>query len=215
MNLGFTPAIAAANIAANQTAAAAAAGAGAAGAGAAAAQGALGSGFAGGLGGLAGLGKAASVGALSVPQSWGWAATPSLQLGDLQVASALPGLASEGGGLPMGIPFLPAGVGRAAGIAAAAGVGGAVASKYSPRLKVLARSPGAGYSEVPMAPAGAYGAPAGLPPAPGYTPHIVYLPDNANGNGHNGYNGNGNGNGHNGYNGNGHNGNGHNGNGKH
>src|ERR1700756_1617782 len=32
-------------------------------------------GFAG-LGGLAGMGQAASVGALSVPQSWGWAATP-------------------------------------------------------------------------------------------------------------------------------------------
>jgi hypothetical protein len=103
------------------------------------------------------------------------------------------------------------GLPRAAGIAAAAGVGGALASKYSPRLKVLARSPGAGYSEFPMAPAGTYGVPAGFPPAPGYTAHIVYLPDNGNGNGngHNGYNGNG----HNGYNGNGHNGNGHNGNG--
>ena len=90
-------------------------------------------------------------------------------------------------------------MGQAAGVAAAAGVGGAVASKYGPRLKVLTRSPGAGYTPAPMAPAGAYGA----PPAPGYTPHIVYLPNNEQ-NGHNGY-------GHNGYgrNGNGHNGNGH------
>ena len=94
---------------------------------------------------------------------------------------------------------MPPGAGRVAGIAAAAGVGGAVASKYGPRLKVLTRSPGAGYSTVPMAPAGMYAAPPGIPSPPGYTPAIVYLPTNGNGNGHNG----------NGHNGNGHNGNGH------
>ena len=184
MNLGFTPSVVAANQAAN-AAAAGAAGAGAAGAaGAAAAQGALGSGFAGGLGGLAGLGQAASVGALSVPQSWGWAATPqAAMLGGVPLASALPG-ASLGapGGLPMaaGLPMM-GGMGRAAGIAAAAGVGGAVASKYSPRLSVLSRSPGAGYSKDPE-PAAAYSAPAGFPTnghaPPGYMPAIVYVPTN-------------------------------------
>ncbi len=170
-------------------------------------------GFAGGASGFAGLGAAASVGALSVPPSWGMAATPTWLAG-MPLATPLPGVGPAEGGMPMGIPFLPSGAGQAAGIAAAAGVGGAVASRYGPRLKVLTRSPGAGYSPAPMAPAGAYQTPAGLPPAPGYTPHIVYLPNNGH-NGHNGYNGNGhNGNGHNGngHNGNGHNGNGHNGN---
>jgi PPE-repeat protein len=180
-------------------AAAAAPAIGAAGGVAAAMGGAVGgfAGAAGGLGGLSGLGAAASVGALSVPPSWAMAATPAL-VGAMPLASALPGLA-DSSGLPFGLPVIPGGLGRAAGVAAAAGVGGAVASRYAPRLKVLTRSPGAGYSETPMAPAGAYGVPAGLPPAPGYTPHIVYLPNNGNGN---------NGNGHNGYNGNGHNGNG-------
>jgi PPE-repeat protein len=197
-------------------AAAAAPAAAAAGGAASAAMGGVAGGFAGGAGGFAGLGAAASVGALSVPPSWGTAATPTWLAG-MPLATPLPGVSPAEGGLPMGIPFLPSGAGQAAGIAAAAGVGGAVASRYGPRLKVLTRSPGAGYSPAEMAPAGAYQAPAGLPPAPGYTPHIVYLPNNANGhngnghNGHNGYNGNGhNGhNGHNGYNGNGHNGNNH------
>jgi len=124
---------------------------------------------------------------LSVPPSWGMAATPTWLAG-MPLATPLPGLSAEvGEGLPFGLPVLPGGLGRAAGMAAAAGVGGAVASKYGPRLKVLTRSPGAGYTPAAMAPAGAYGVPAGLPPAPGYTPHIVYLPNNGqNGNGHNG-----------------------------
>jgi PPE-repeat protein len=179
--LGFTPAL----VAANQ-AAAGAGGAGAAAAAApaaAAAMRAAGGGFAG-LGGLAGLGQAASVGTLSVPQSWGWAATPqAAMMGGVPLASALPG-ASLGatGGLPMaaGLPMM-GGMGRAAGIAAAAGVGGAVASKYSPRLSVLSRSPGAGYSKDPE-PAAAYSAPAGFPTnghaPPGYMPAIVYVPTN-------------------------------------
>ena len=55
--------------------------------------GALGSGFAGGLGGFAGLGQAASVGTLSVPQGWGWAATPqAAMMGGVPLASALPGV---------------------------------------------------------------------------------------------------------------------------
>jgi PPE-repeat protein len=185
-------------------AAAAAPAAAAAGGAASAAMGGAAGGFAGGASGFAGLGAAASVGALSVPPSWGVAATPTWLAG-MPLATPLPGVGPAEGGLPMGIPFLPGGAGQAAGIAAAAGVGGAVASRYGPRLKVLTRSPGAGYSPAPMAPAGAYQTPAGLPPAPGYTPHIVYLPNNGNNghNGHNGYNGNGhNGNGHNGHNGN-------------
>ncbi len=159
-------------------------------------------GFAGGGGGFAGLGAASSVGVLSVPPSWGTAATPTW-LATMPLGSALPGVGTAEGGLPMGIPFLPSGAGSAAGVAAAAGVGGAVASRYGPRLKVLTRSPGAGYTQTPMAPAGAYQLPPGVPPAPGYTPHIVYLPNDGQ-SGHNGY-------GHNGYgrNGNGHNGNGH------
>jgi PPE-repeat protein len=184
-NLGFTPAI----VAANQAAAAAgAAGAGAAPA-AAAAMGAAGGGFAG-LGGLAGLGQAASVGTLSVPQSWGWAATPqAAMMGGVPLASALPGASlGAAGGLPMaaGLPMM-GGMGRAAGIAAAAGVGGAVASKYAPRLSVLSRSPGAGYSKDPeyASPAAAYPAPAGFPSnghaPPGYMPAIVYVPTNGHG----------------------------------
>ncbi|MDT7733002.1 MAG: hypothetical protein QOE12_176 [Mycobacterium sp.] len=185
-------------------AAAAAPAAAAAGGAASAAMGGAVGGFAGGAGGFAGLGAAASVGALSVPPSWAAAATPTWLAG-MPLATPLPGMSpAEGGGLPMGIPFLPSGAGQAAGMAAAAGVGGAVASRYGPRLKVLTRSPGAGYTPVPMAPAGAYHTPPGQPPAPGYTPHNLYIPNNGN-NGHNGYNGNG-------HNGNGHNGNGHNGN---
>jgi PPE-repeat protein len=164
--------------------------------GAAAAMGGAVGGFAGSAGGFAGLGAAASVGALSVPPSWASAATPTW-LASMPLASALPGVGAEGGGLPFGLPVIPGGMGQAAGVAAAAGVGGAVASRYGPRLKVLTRSPGAGYTQTPMAPAGAYQVPAGVPPAPGYTPHIVYLPNNGQ-NGHNGY----------GHNGNGHNGNG-------
>jgi len=154
--------------------------------GAAAAMGGAAGGFAGGASGFAGLGAAASVGALSVPPSWGMAATPPW-LASMPLASALPGVGSAEGGMPFGLPVVPGGMGRAAGMAAAAGVGGAVASRYGPRLKVLTRSPGAGYPPAAMAPAGAYQVPAGVPPAPGYTPHIVYLPNNGhNGNGHNG-----------------------------
>jgi PPE-repeat protein len=181
-NLGFTPAV----VAANQAAAAAGAAAAPMAPAAAAAMGAGGGGFAG-LGGLAGLGQAASVGTLSVPQSWGWAATPqAAMMGGVPLASALPGAnLGAAGGLPMaaGLPMM-GGMGRAAGIAAAAGVGGAVASKYAPRLSVLSRSPGAGYSKDPE-PAAAYPAPAGFPSnghaPPGYMPAIVYVPTNGRG----------------------------------
>ena len=156
------------------------------GAAAAAAGGALGSGFAGGAGGLAGLGQAASVGTLSVPQGWGWAATPqAAMMGGVPLASALPGAnlgATSGLPLAAGLPMM-GGLPRAAGVAAAAGVGGAVASKYAPRLSVLARPPAAGYAPEPAsAPAAAYPVPAGFSTnghaPPGYTPAIVYLPTN-------------------------------------
>jgi PPE-repeat protein len=154
--------------------------------GAADAGGSLGSGFAGDVGGFAGLGDAASVGALSVPSSWGWAATPQALLGGVPLASALPGVnLGPTGGLPLaaGLPLMMGGVPRAAGVAAAAGVGGAVASKYGPRLTAVARSPAAGYPPEPAyPPAAAYRAPAGFPTnghaPPGYTPAIVYLPTN-------------------------------------
>jgi PPE-repeat protein len=164
---------------------------GGAAAGASAAGGALGSGFAGGWGGLAGLGQAASVGALSVPQSWGWAATPQAALGGAllggPLASALPGVnPGAAGGLPLaaGVPLMMGGLPRAAGLAAAAGVGGAVASKYGPRLTAVLRSPAAGYAPEPEyhKPATAFPVPAGFSTnghaPPGYQPAIVYLPTN-------------------------------------
>jgi PPE-repeat protein len=168
-------------------AAAAAPLAGGAAVGAAAAQGALGPGLAGGLGGLAGLGQAASVGTLSVPQTWGWAATPeAAMLGGMPVTMPLPA-ANMGatGGLPLaaGLPMM-GGMGRAAGVAAAAGVGGAVASRYGKPRTVVARPPAAGYPPEPAAASAtpAYPVPAGFATnghaPPGYTPAIVYLPTN-------------------------------------
>jgi PPE-repeat protein len=189
MNLGFTPAVAAANQAA---AAAAAAGAGAGAAPAAAAgMGAAGGfgGFAGlgGFGGLAGLGQSASVGALSVPQSWGWAATPQAALlGGVPLATPLAGAnMAAASGLPMaaGLPLMMGGMPKAAGVAAAAGIGGAIASKYG-KPRVVARSPAAGYPPEPEEgkPATAFPVPAGFSTnghaPPGYTPAIVYLPTN-------------------------------------
>ena len=156
---------------------------GAADAGAGAAEGALGSGFAGDLGGLAGLGEAASVGPLSVPPSWGWAAAglPAMLGG---VPLALPGISlGATGGLPLaaGVPLMMGGLPRAGAAAALGAVGGAAAAKYGPRLSVVARSPAAGYSPVPKSPA-AYPVPAGFPTnghaPPGYQPAIVYLPTN-------------------------------------
>jgi PPE-repeat protein len=168
--------------------AAAAGGGGAAGAiaggglGPAAGGGAMGTGYAGGLGGLGGLqglGRAASVGALSVPQNWAWAATPhATMLGGMPLATPLPGVAGPGGvPIPAGMP-----IPMSAGLPIAAGVG-AAAAKYGSPLKVVARPPAAGY---PQNPAGAPAAltPPGLPSAPGYAPHIVYLPTNGHTNGH-------------------------------
>lgn len=155
--------------------------------GADAAAGELGGGFAGGAGGfadLAAVGEAPSVGALSVPPSWAWASTPQALLGGAQLASALPGAATGGVPLAAGLPMMMGGIPRAAGVAAAAGVGGAVASKYGPRLIAVSRSPAAGYAPDPESgsPHLAYPVPAGFSmnghAPPGYTPAIVYLPTN-------------------------------------
>ena len=143
-------------------------------------------GFAGDVGGFAGLGDAESVGALSVPSNWAWAATPQALLGGVPLASALPGVnLGATGGLPLaaGLPLMMGGLPRAAGVAAAAGVGGAVASKYGPRLTAVMRSPAAGYAPDPeYPPTAAHPVPAGFPTnghaPPGYTPAIVYLPTN-------------------------------------
>jgi PPE-repeat protein len=179
MNIGFQSAANAAN-------AAAAAGAG----GAAAAPAALGSGFAGGfgglpgLGGLAGIGQAASVGGLSVPPNWGWAATaPASLLGSAPLRMPAVPLAGNDLGAGFGFPFMPGGLGRAAAAGAAGGVASAAAMKYLPRLSVVGRSPAAGYSDQSAAPATAkYPVPAAFPTnghaPPGYQPAIVYIPTN-------------------------------------
>jgi hypothetical protein len=152
------------------------------------AAGGLGGGLGGfaGLGGLAGMGQAASVGALSVPQSWGWAATPqAAMLGGMPLATPLAGANLAGAsGLPMatGLPLMMGGMPKAAGVAAAAGIGGAVASRYGKPRVVVARPPSAGYPPEPedAKTATAFPVPAGFSTnghaPPGYTPAIVYLP---------------------------------------
>jgi PPE-repeat protein len=184
MNVGF-------NSAAN-----AAAAAGAAGAAGAAAPSALGSGFGGGfgglpgLGGLAGIGQAASVGGLSVPPNWGWAASaPAGMAGAAQLPMLAPAgvpLAGNDVAAGLGFPLPFGGLGRAA--AAGAGVGAGVAAvKYGPRLKFVSRPPAAGYSdesELPTAPppAAKYPVPATFPTnghaPPGYQAAVIYVPTN-------------------------------------
>jgi hypothetical protein len=174
MNLGFS-----------QAAGAAAAGA----AGAAAAPAAIGPAFAGGLGGLpglgglAGIGQAASVGGLAVPANWGWAATaPAALLGSAPLRMPAVPLAGNDLAAGLGFPLMsPGGLGRAAAAGAAGGVAGGAAMKYLPRLSVVGRSPAAGYSAEPAAPATAkYPVPATFPTnghaPPGYQPAIVYIP---------------------------------------
>ncbi len=75
----------------------------------------------------------------------------------------------------------PGGLGRAAAAGAAGGVAGGAAMKYLPRLSVVGRSPAAGYSAEPAAPATSkYPVPATFPTnghaPPGYQPAIVYIP---------------------------------------
>lgn len=181
-----TPMSTALNAAAAPAADAAGAAEGAA-AGAAAAEGAMGSGIGGiaDFGGLAGLGEAASVGGLSVPPMWGWAATglPAMLGG---VPLTLPGISlGATGGLPVaaGLPLMMGGLPRTAAAGAVGVLAGAAGAKYLPRLSVVARSPAAGYSAESVAPpAPKYPAPAGFPTnghaPPGYQAAIVYLPTN-------------------------------------
>jgi PPE-repeat protein len=187
MQVAFTPTVAAENLAAQAAAASAAGGA--------AVPAAMGSGFGGGLGGfgglggLAGAGQAASVGGLSVPQSWGWAASAPAGAAGLPVlAPAGVPLAGNDVAAGLGFPLPFGGLGRAA--ATGAGVGAGVAAvKYGSRLKFVSRSPAAGYSDesepsmIPS-PAAKYPVPATFPTnghaPPGYQAAVIYVPTNGN-----------------------------------
>jgi PPE-repeat protein len=158
--------------------------AGAAAGAADAAAGAAGAGLAD-LGGMAGLGEAASVGGLSVPANWGWAATaPAGLLGSAPMLAPAAAAADLGAGLgfPFAFPGL-GGLGRGAVTAGAGAIAGAAAAKYLPRLKVMPRAPGAGHPAASEVAATAkYPVPATFPTnghaPPGYQPAIVYLPTN-------------------------------------
>lgn len=137
-------------------------------------------------GGMAGLGQAASVGALSVPANWGWAATaPPGLVGSAPLGMLAPAAVGEAGtDLAAGFPFPFAGVPRAAAMGAGIGAG-AAAVKYGSRLRVMARPPAAGYApsgEAPPPAAAKYPVPTQFPTnghaPPGYQPAIVYLPTN-------------------------------------
>jgi PPE-repeat protein len=138
--------------------------------------------LAGDIGAAGSMGDAPSMGGLSVPPNWLWAAAPPMEM-----AAGAP-LAAPGADLGAGIgfPFAFGGLPGAAAMGAAAGAGGAAAaaSKYGSRLKVVARPPAAGYSAEPAASsAPGYQVPAGSYPTnghapPGYRPAIVYLPTN-------------------------------------
>ena len=179
MTNALTPAAAAAGDAAAGAADAAAGAADAAG-------GAAGAGLAD-MGGMAGLGEAASVGGLSVPANWGWAATaPAGLLGSAPMLAPAAAAAGADLGAGLGFPFMfpgLGGLGRGAVTAGAGAIAGAAAAKYLPRLKVMPRSPGAGYpDEQEAASTAKYPVPAGFPTnghaPPGYQPAIVYLPAN-------------------------------------
>ena len=152
-------------------------------AGADVAEGALGSGFAGGVDGFAdvgalpGLGQAASLGPLSVPSSWDWAATAPGLLGSApMLAPAAVPLAGADVGAGLGFPFLFGGLPPAA-----ARAGGASAAEYGLPVAaaVMARPPAAGYPQAPVPPqAPAHSVPAGLSAPPGYRPAIVFVPTN-------------------------------------
>jgi PPE-repeat protein len=146
-------------------------------------DGAPGSVLVGDSGASGSLGDAPSLGALSVPPSWLWTAAPPppQMLLPAGVPLAPPGT-DLGAGL--GFPFAFGGLPRAAAMGATAGAASAAAGKYGSRLKVVARSPEAGYPAEPAAsstpgypvPAAAYPTNGHAPP--GYRPAIVYLPTN-------------------------------------
>lgn len=145
-----------------------------------------GGGFAGDSGAWGSTGDAPSLGGLSVPPNWLWAAAPPVP--QMPFPAGVP-LAAPGGDLSaagLGFPFAFGGLPKAAAIGAAAGAGGAAASKYASRLKVVARSPEAGYAAESAAPStNGYPVPTNGYPTngnghapPGYRPAIVYLPTN-------------------------------------
>ena len=144
----------------------------------------LGSVLAGDSGASGSLGEAPSLGALSVPPSWLWAAAPPppQMLLPAGVPLAAPG-ADFGAGL--GFPFAFGGLPRAAAMGAAAGAGSAAAATYGSRLKVVSRPPAAGYpadepaaSSTPGYPVPAARYPTNGHAPPGYRPAIVYVPTN-------------------------------------
>jgi PPE-repeat protein len=146
--------------------------------------GALDSGFDGYSGASGSVGDAPSLGGLSVPPSWLWAAAPPPQmLLPAGVPLAPPG-ADVGAGL--GFPFAFGGLPGAAALGAAAGAASGAAGKYGSRLKVVARPPAAGYPAEPEPstttgypkPAAAYSTNGNGHAPPGYRPAIVYLPTN-------------------------------------
>ena len=136
-----------------------------------------------GSGAWGSAGDAPSLGGLSVPPNWAPAAAPPSP--QMLLPDGMP-LAAPDTGLNagLGFPFAFGGLPKAAAIGAAAGVGGAAASKYASRLKVVSRPPAAGYPAEKEAsssprhpvPAGAYPTNGHAPP--GYRPAIVYLPTN-------------------------------------
>jgi PPE-repeat protein len=147
----------------------------------------LGSGFAGDSGAWASTGDAPSLGGLSVPPNWAWATTPPPPEFLFPAGAPLGAAAGADLGAGLGFPFAFGGLPKAAAIGAAAGMGGAAASKYASRLKVVARSPEAGYAadEPAASPNRKYPVPAAVYPTngnghapPGYRPAIIYLPTN-------------------------------------
>lgn len=188
MSQPITNALGAAAAPAADIAGAADAAAGAADA-AAGAAGAVGAGAAD-LGGFAGLGEAASVGALAVPQSWGWAAAgQSALMGSAPLGVLAPAAAGADVGAGLGFPFMFPGLGGLGQGAVAAGAGavaGAAAAKYLPRMSVVARSPAAGYKEADQVVAATpkYPVPVKFPTnghaPPGYEPAVIYVPTNGN-----------------------------------
>jgi PPE-repeat protein len=154
---------------------------------AAAADGAMGSGVGADWGGWTGadeaasaedwtgLGEAASVGGLSVPPSWDWAAAAPEEM---LPAAAVP-VAADGFGMGSGWPLMLGALPMAARAAGTGGSGGPAAGKYGSRPTVMPRSPAAGYSpteESPSVPA--YRAPAGIKAPAGYRATVVYVPVN-------------------------------------
>ena len=143
--------------------------------------------FAGDSGAWASTGDAPSLGGLSVPPNWFWAAAPPAP--QLLFPAGAPLASRRGADLSaagLGFPFAFGGLPKAAAIGAAAGAGGAAASKYASRLKVVARSPEAGYAAESAAPStnaisgahGRYPTNGNGHAPPGYRPAIVYLPTN-------------------------------------